>query len=89
MLTRRSLLAASLLGPALPTWCAQAAANDLPAGTITIVVSFPAGGSTDVVMRAVAAKLQPRLSRAVVVENRVGAGGALATGYVAKPIRTG
>jgi len=47
MLTRRSLLAASLLGPALPTWCAQAAANDLPAGTITIVVSFrPAAAPT-------------------------------------------
>jgi tripartite-type tricarboxylate transporter receptor subunit TctC len=88
MLTRRSLLAAPLLAtalaPSLTPWRAQAAAAELPAGTITFVVSFPAGGSTDVVMRAVAAKIQTRLGRAVIVENKAGAGGALATGYVAK-----
>lgn len=84
MLTRRSLLAASLLSAAWMPWRAKAAAAELPAGTITFVVSFPAGGSTDVVMRAVAAKMQARLGRAVIVENKAGAGGAIATGYVAK-----
>src|ERR1700755_1018477 len=88
MLTRRSLLAAPLLAtalaPSLAPWRAKAAASDLPAGTITVVVSFPAGGSTDVVTRAIAAKMQARLGRAVIVENKAGAGGAIATGYVAK-----
>jgi tripartite-type tricarboxylate transporter receptor subunit TctC len=84
MLTRRSLLAASLLTAACTPWRAEAAAAELPAGTITFVVSFPAGGSTDVVMRAVAAKMQARIGRAVIVENKAGAGGAIATGYVAK-----
>jgi tripartite-type tricarboxylate transporter receptor subunit TctC len=84
MLTRRSLLATSLLTAACTPWRAEAAAAELPAGTITFVVSFPAGGSTDVVMRAVAAKMQARLGRAVIVENKAGAGGAIATGYVAK-----
>jgi tripartite-type tricarboxylate transporter receptor subunit TctC len=84
MLTRRSLLAVPLLAVALAPWRAKAAAAELPPGTITFVVSFPAGGSTDVVMRAVAAKMQARLGRAVIVENKAGAGGAIATGYVAK-----
>lgn len=88
MLTRRSLLAAALLATAAATWLApwhaMAAAGDLPAGTITIVVSFPAGGSTDVVVRAVAAKMQARLGRPVIVENRAGAAGALAAAFVTK-----
>ncbi len=87
MLTRRTLVAAALItsqAPWLAPRHAMAAAGDLPAGTITIVVSFPAGGSTDVVIRAVAAKLQARLGRPVIVENRAGAAGALATAFVAK-----
>lgn len=80
MLTRRSmLLAAALTGFAWP-----ASAQDYPAGPITIVVSFPAGGSIDVVMRAFAPKLQERLGKPVVVENRVGGGGVIATNSVAK-----
>ena len=88
MLTRRTLLAAPLLATAVAPWPgpwhAMAAVGDMPAGTITIVVSFPAGGSTDVVIRAVAAKMQARLGRPVIVENRAGAAGALAAAFVAK-----
>jgi tripartite-type tricarboxylate transporter receptor subunit TctC len=92
MPTRRSLLGAPLLAAApaawlaawLAPWRAMAAAGDLPAGTITIIVSFPAGGSTDAVIRAIAAKMQARLGRPVIVENRAGAAGALATAFVAK-----
>jgi tripartite-type tricarboxylate transporter receptor subunit TctC len=62
----------------------KAQADDFPSGPITFVVSFPAGGSIDVVMRAIAAKLQMRLGKPVVVENRAGAGGAIATGAVVK-----
>jgi tripartite-type tricarboxylate transporter receptor subunit TctC len=63
---------------------AAKAADELPPGTITLVVSFPPGGSLDVVSRALAARMQERLGRPVVVENRAGASGALATGNVAK-----
>ena len=59
-------------------------AQDYPAGPVTIVVSFPAGGSVDVVMRAIAPKLQERLGKPVVVENRVGGGGVIVTNAVAK-----
>ena len=78
------MLAAPLVVGSLSSLRAQTAGADLPAGTITIVVSFPAGGSTDVVMRAMASKMQTRLGKPVIVENRVGASGALAAAHVAK-----
>jgi tripartite-type tricarboxylate transporter receptor subunit TctC len=84
MLTRRSLLVAPMLAGALAPMVSDARADDFPSGPITIVVSFPAGGSIDVVMRAVAAKMQARLGKPVVIENRAGAGGAIATGFVVK-----
>jgi tripartite-type tricarboxylate transporter receptor subunit TctC len=83
MFTRRSMLLAALMTGAFAPRTAKAADELLP-GTITLVVSFPPGGSLDVVSRALAARMQERLGRPVVVENRVGASGALATGNVAK-----
>jgi tripartite-type tricarboxylate transporter receptor subunit TctC len=84
MLTRRSLLVAPMIATALAPLAFKAQADDFPSGPITFIVSFPAGGSIDVVMRAIAAKLQMRLGKPVVVENRAGAGGAIATGAVVK-----
>lgn len=49
---------------------------------ITIVVGFAAGGAPDLVARTIAEKLQTRLKRTVIVENKVGAGGQLAIGAV-------
>ena len=83
MPTRRTLLLAPLIAAAASP-SARAAADDFPSGPITIIVSFPAGGSIDVIMRAVAAKLQERLGKPVIVENRAGAGGVLATENVVK-----
>src|SRR5688572_24061963 len=51
---------------------------------VTYVVPFTAGGSTDVVSRALADKLQQALRQAVVVENKPGQGGAIGASYVAK-----
>ena len=84
MLTRRSLLVAPMIATALAPLVFKAQADDFPSGPITFVVSFPAGGSIDVVMRAIAVKLQMRLGKPVVVENRAGAGGAIATSAVVK-----
>src|ERR1700730_17908023 len=84
MLTRRSVLIAPMLAGAFAPFIFRAAADDFPSGPITLVVSFRPGGSLDIVARAMAAKLQERLGKPVVVENRAGAGGALATGAVAK-----
>jgi tripartite-type tricarboxylate transporter receptor subunit TctC len=84
MLTRRSMLLVPMLAGTLAPSGFEALADDYPSGPITFIVSFPPGGSIDVVMRAMAVKLQERLGKPVVVENRAGAGGVLATGTVAK-----
>jgi tripartite-type tricarboxylate transporter receptor subunit TctC len=73
------LAVASLLGLAIP-----AAAQDYPNRPIKWIVSFPPGGSTDVVARAMQPSLEKRLGQPVVIENRGGAGGNLGTDAVAK-----
>jgi tripartite-type tricarboxylate transporter receptor subunit TctC len=63
---------------------APAAAQSYPARSITLVVPFAAGGPTDVVARTLAAAMGKTLGQSVVVENKLGAGGTLAAGFVAK-----
>jgi len=66
----------------------QAVAQEFPTGkTITIVVGFVSGGGSDTSTRIIAKKLSENLGQPVVVENRPGAGGVVATQYVvnAKP----
>jgi tripartite-type tricarboxylate transporter receptor subunit TctC len=84
MLTRRSLLAASITTGALIPLGLGARADELPTGTIKFIVSFPAGASTDVIMRAIGMKMQARVRNAVIVENKPGASGLIATDFVAK-----
>jgi tripartite-type tricarboxylate transporter receptor subunit TctC len=55
-----------------------------PQRTVTLVVPFSAGGSTDLIARILAQHMQTGLGVPVVVENRGGAGGSIGTGYVAK-----
>ncbi len=60
-----------------------AGAQTYPAGRITIVCAFAAGGFADTMARVVAQGLSERLHQNVVVENRSGAGGNIAAGLVA------
>ena len=55
-----------------------------PSKTIRWIVPFPPGGITDVLSRLISVHLQPLLGQTIVVENRVGAGGMIAAGVVAK-----
>src|SRR5437868_381847 len=59
-------------------------AQDYPTRSIQLIVPFPAGGSTDLVARAVAEPLRERLGQAVVVENRAGGGGMVGTEAAAR-----
>ncbi|GAC1345150.1 MAG: tripartite tricarboxylate transporter substrate binding protein [Acetobacteraceae bacterium] len=61
-----------------------ATAEDYPAKFITIVVPFAAGSGSDTAARVVGQYLGPRLGQSIVVENRVGATGAIASTYVAR-----
>jgi tripartite-type tricarboxylate transporter receptor subunit TctC len=52
--------------------------------TVTIVVSYPAGGGADLMARLIAPKMAESLGQPVIVENKSGAGGQVAGGFVAK-----
>lgn len=58
--------------------------NSYPTKPITIVVSYPVGGSVDVSTRILQEPLSRSLGRPVIIENRGGAGGTIATRYVAR-----
>jgi tripartite-type tricarboxylate transporter receptor subunit TctC len=60
------------------------AAEAYPAKPIRLIVGFAAGGANDLVARTVATRLSPRLGQQVVVENRAGASGNIATEFVAR-----
>ena len=58
-------------------------AENYPARPIKFVVGFPPGGSTDLVTRIVAAQMALELKQPVIVENKPGAGGNIASQFVA------
>jgi len=61
-----------------------AAAGAYPERAIRLVVGFPAGGSSDAIARIVQPTVEKQLGQTLVIENRPGAGGAIAIGIVAK-----
>ena len=66
---------------ALPSASAQTTFADRP---IRVVVPYPAGGTTDLLARAVSGRLGESLGRTVVVDNKPGAGGVIGSQQVAK-----
>ena len=61
-----------------------APAQDYPTRAITLIVPYAAGGGNDVMARTVADKMSRTLGQQVVVENKPGAGGNIATRQAAK-----
>jgi tripartite-type tricarboxylate transporter receptor subunit TctC len=61
-----------------------ASADDYPTRTVRIIVSYSAGGSNDIVARAVAAELSEKLGQTFIVENHPGASGNIGADLVAK-----
>src|SRR5712691_10984215 len=62
----------------------NATAQPFPSKPIRVVIPFVAGGSSDIVGRAIASKFQEILGQPGVVENKPGANGSIAAEYVAK-----
>ena len=79
---RRLCLRVAGIAAAAAMLPAAALAQPYPSKPIRIVVPFVAGGSSDVVARSVAARMQTTIGQNVVVENRPGANGAIAAEYV-------
>jgi tripartite-type tricarboxylate transporter receptor subunit TctC len=75
-----TLVAVGWLGLAGPT----SAADGYPDKTIKLEVGFSAGSGTDTVARVVAKAMSERLGQSIIVENRAGAGGTIASDLVAK-----
>ena len=86
MMRRRSVLLAAfgLLAMLLPADFGPAAAQAYPARPITLVVPFAPGGSASTVARSVADKMSETLGQQIVIDNRGGGGGTVATRAVAK-----
>jgi tripartite-type tricarboxylate transporter receptor subunit TctC len=84
-LSRRRALAAAatIIGVIFPV-SATFAQGSWPVKPITVVVPFPAGGTTDIVARLAGQALSEELGRPVIVENRPGAGGNIGAQLVAR-----
>ncbi len=61
-----------------------ASAQSWPVKPVSIVVTFPPGGSSDIVARLIGGPLQAKLGQPVIVDNRPGAGGTIGAALVAK-----
>ncbi|MDP3082952.1 MAG: tripartite tricarboxylate transporter substrate binding protein [Rubrivivax sp.] len=87
LLSRRHLLA--LAAAALPLLAQAQAQAAWPSKPVRIVVPFAAGGTTDILARALAPELQRVFGQAFVVDNKPGAGGNNGAAEVAKSVGDG
>ena len=69
---------------ALALLATSAPAQDYPARPITLIVPYAAGGGNDVMARIVAERMSRTLGQQIVIENKGGAGGSIATRQIAK-----
>jgi tripartite-type tricarboxylate transporter receptor subunit TctC len=80
----RSLTRICLALAAAAMTAGVALAQDYPTRPITLIVPFPPGGNNTIIARIVAEKMSETLGRQIVVDNRAGAGGTLASRAVAQ-----
>ena len=79
---RCSAVAATLAGSLLAM--PLAAQAEYPERPVSIVVGFPAGGTTDVIARIIAKELSAQLGQTFIIENKPGAGSNIAADYVSR-----
>lgn len=75
---RVCVVAAIMMTVGMPITAPPVRADDYPSRPITIIVPFPPGGSSDIVMRIVSQKVSESIKQTIVIENRSGAGGNVA-----------
>src|SRR6188472_1875429 len=79
-IARRVILGAAITLAAF----GQASAQDWPTRSVTVVVPIPAGVASDIIARVVFEQVGKQVGQTFVIENRVGAGGTIGAGMVAK-----
>jgi tripartite-type tricarboxylate transporter receptor subunit TctC len=78
------VLLAATLTAGFATQGASAFAQDYPSRPITLIVPYAAGGGNDLMARTAAERMSRTLGQQIVIENRGGAGGSIATRQIAK-----
>jgi tripartite-type tricarboxylate transporter receptor subunit TctC len=86
MNTRRQLLAGIAT---LPLWSGSALAQRYPARPLRVLVGFAAGGITDTTARVLVEVMSPVLGQPMIVDNKPGAGGNIATSELARSVPDG
>jgi tripartite-type tricarboxylate transporter receptor subunit TctC len=80
---RRAFVVAAALALSLSSFALDTA-NAYPDQPIKIIVTFPPGGSADIVIRALQPVVSETLRQTIIIENKAGAGGNIGIGAVAK-----
>jgi tripartite-type tricarboxylate transporter receptor subunit TctC len=83
---RIGVAAIAAISAAIVLSCVNAApaADSYPTKPIRLIVTFPPGGSTDLIARTVQPQLEQRLGHPIIIDNRPGAGGTIGVDAVAK-----
>ena len=76
-----------LLAAAIVAFATAAQAQQFPTRPVTLIVPWPAGGSTDIGMRALAAATEKHLGQSIVIENKPGAAGTIGPANMAASAR--
>jgi tripartite-type tricarboxylate transporter receptor subunit TctC len=74
----------AIVGAMLAALAATSFAQSYPSKPIHLLVAFPPGGPVDIIARLIAPKMSELLGQQIIVENKVGASGNVATAEVAK-----
>jgi tripartite-type tricarboxylate transporter receptor subunit TctC len=82
--SRRRFLHLAAGAAALPALSRSTWAQAYPERPVSLVVTFPAGSAPDIIARLAAQHMSDRLGQSIVVENKPGAGGNIATEYVTR-----
>jgi tripartite-type tricarboxylate transporter receptor subunit TctC len=80
----KSLAAMSMAFVLAAATPAASQGNDYPNRTVRILVGFAAGGATDILARALGDQLRKKLNQSFIIENKAGAGGAIAATELAR-----